>query len=155
MRTLAVTQRVIRRCLHTHSSVSSWQSGSSCRAASRRTPESHSSFRLRSSTLRCEGFERRAEAKEAQPSPVTPHFTSLQRGRSENSSLFKPCSLSCSLHVLMVEECWQQQQTGGMPVGCLSYDAPWLASHPGQGSRLASPVPPVEKVNPEPSNGKF
>ncbi len=115
--------------IQSYRSVSSLQWGSFSPSENRFSPESSSLFSDRSSSLRCEGFDLRAEARAAQPSSVTPHLPNLWR----TMTLFWVCILSQAqkrkLRPPFLPSCntpdWQSQ--------CQS---PQLKSWSGDGSRF-------------------
>ncbi len=57
--------------IQSYRSISSLQAGSFNASESRFSPDAPNLFSDRSSSLRCEGFDLRAEARAAQPSSVT------------------------------------------------------------------------------------
>ena len=60
------------------------------------TPESPSLFPLRFSSIRCEGFDVRAEVRSAQPSSVVLLSFSLERERIESVKMLR--SKQCSIY---------------------------------------------------------
>ena len=80
---------VIINIFFTYSSVCSVQCGFSSRSEMCFTPESPSLFPLRFSSIRCEGFDLRAEVRAAQPSFVILLLLSLWRAERGNLGFLK------------------------------------------------------------------
>lgn len=73
----------------TYCSFSSLHSGSSSSSESSFTPKSPSSFQLRFSSLRCEGFDFRAEDRAIQPCSLILQFSSLHRVKNQRKKKSK------------------------------------------------------------------